>query len=270
MAWMWSRSSSGTGCQAGAPPSRGCSRPRPTCWTPRAASRSPRLSRWRGRPASFSARSFQTLAGKSYAPSMIIPTTATPIVAPRPRSPARRAMRLAVDACSLLHAKQLDTDQRAGLLLIERLCSAHGLRLHTTTGVRGEQVSMSLSSIIEVWDQQEWWFAHKMPAIRVRATRNRLGKIRPLPAAGDKTPNLLRNTRSSLQRSLLAAPTSECKDTPSPGTTSQSALRQAPGVPRYDSVGCLAAACSVACCWTAGPGARHAGRGPPGRTPHPR
>ena len=94
-------------------------------------------------------------------------------------------MDLAVDACSLLHAKQLDLDGKLGLLLIENLCTTSSLRLHTTTGVQGEQVAMSLSSTIEAWKQKDLWATHRMPAIRVKATLNKLGKLRPLPGRRD-------------------------------------------------------------------------------------
>jgi len=93
-------------------------------------------------------------------------------------------MHLVVDACALLHAKQLDFGGR-GLLLLERLCRDSGVRLHTTSGVQTEQVAMSLSGVLETWRQAGWWQVHRMPVVKVKATKNRVQGIRPLPGARD-------------------------------------------------------------------------------------
>jgi hypothetical protein len=94
-------------------------------------------------------------------------------------------MDLCVDACALLHAKQLDLAGAAGLQILERLADEYGLHLRTTRGVQAEQVAMSLSGTIERWTQARWWTATGVSAVQTRATQNRLQGLRPFPGQRD-------------------------------------------------------------------------------------
>lgn len=93
-------------------------------------------------------------------------------------------MEVVIDACALLHAKQLGGSS-LGLSLLAHLAEPCDLNLHVTKAIQGEQVAMSLSSFIEEWLRQDRWRCHKLPATRVKALRNKLGSFRPMPGSRD-------------------------------------------------------------------------------------
>lgn len=82
---------------------------------------------------------------------------------------------LVVDACALLHAKQLHAAPGSrgigGLGILEQI-AARGVLVHTSKGVHGELVAMSLSSVIASWSDRGWITIHGVGAQEVRTVRN--------------------------------------------------------------------------------------------------
>ena len=80
---------------------------------------------------------------------------------------------LVLDACALLHAKQLHPEQGAlqGLEILERLAARHGARYLTSTGVNIEMTSMSLSETL--YRPKDWHGS----ATKTLSARPRLDEI---------------------------------------------------------------------------------------------
>lgn len=94
-------------------------------------------------------------------------------------------MQIAVDCCSLLHAKAMARFDLAPLALLD-LLAASGVALLTTTKIRGEQGASSLDATLSRWEGQGWLRCMNAKLVERKQVRNALRRRDVEPGDADK------------------------------------------------------------------------------------